>query len=111
MRNPRAANLYDSLRIEVGRTGAIASPTPQNERPVQRNSFYAAMESSGVGQAWTTSRSSRTFSAGTLSPQGWMSKQPAGFEDIATDAGKHMNARAALPNRGIQPHSPLMRRR
>lgn len=100
--------LYDQLRIEVMRNGAQKSPSPQSELPILAELRGSLMESSGVGQAWTTARSSRTYTGGGITPQEY-TQQPAGVNTDTglSDAGVAMNARAALPNRG---HSPLARR-
>ena len=103
MRNPRAGTIYDALRIPVSQNGALQSPTPQSERPIAAQSFYAGEDSSGIGQASTTARHSRTYTGADFMPQGYLMRQPAGFEDVALDAGAQMNARAAHPSRGLSP--------
>lgn len=100
--------VFDGLREQVGRNGAIKTPSPQSERPVIDASVHAQMDLSAIGAAWTTARSSRTFTGGGLTPQQYVKAQPANVEDTLTDAGVAMNARATLPNRGI---TPLQRRR
>jgi hypothetical protein len=102
--------LYDQLRIEVMRNGAIKSPTPQSERPILAELEGSLMTTDGIGQAWTTSRSSRTYQGGGITPQTY-SQQAAGVNTDAglSDAGVAMNARATLPNRGTGT-SPMARR-
>lgn len=103
-------NLFDGLRIETMRNGAIQSHSMQSERPIMDQSFHAAMDPGGIGAAWTTSRSSRTYTGGAVTAQQYIKAQPANVDDILTDSGMVMNARAALPNRGVTPNSPLLRR-
>lgn len=102
--------VFDGLRIETMRNGAIKSQALQSERPIMDQSVHAAMDPGGIGAAWTTSRSSRTYTGGGITPQQYIRSQPANVDDILTDSGTVMNARAALPNRGVTPNSPLMRR-
>lgn len=102
--------IYDGLREQISRNGAWKQPAPWDERPAADSSVHAQMDTSGIGQAWTTARSSRTYAGGGITPQRYTTAQPANVEDILTDAGQVMNTRPALPNRGITPRSPLMRR-
>ena len=74
------------------------------------SAIEAPMDTSGIGQAATTARSSRTYTGGGLTPQVY-TRPPMNTEDQLTDAGKAMNARAANPSRGVTPNSPLLRRR
>lgn len=112
----RGGTIFDSLRIEAMHDGAWKSPAPWSEVEVQRMSGEGAalgtMDTSGIGQAWTTSRSSRTYAGGLLTPMLFF-KTPGGpnTEEALQDAGRAINARAAYPGRGVEPASPLMRRR
>lgn len=112
------STIYDALRIETAHDGAWKSPSMQDERAPAGNSFYAAMDSSGIGQADTSSDTAgRTYFGGFLpSPQRFA--VPASFNS-PQDVNKAPveNARAALPGRGVQPlrrtntrRSPLARR-
>jgi hypothetical protein len=110
MRHPRTSTIYDQLRIETSHNGAIKSISPQSEKPIAANSFAAAMESSGVGQASTGGRAHGTYSGGGLTPQIY-TRPPMNVDDQLHDAGKAMIARSSNPSRGITPNSPLLRRR
>jgi hypothetical protein len=101
VRSPRAGTIYDALRMPVGWNGAIKSPSPQSERPIAASSLFAGMDTSALGQVDTTARHSRTYTGGELQPQGDLMRPPADFQDISTDAGVAMNARAANPSRGL----------
>ena len=110
MRRAQQRTIYDELRIDVGRDGAIKSPSPQSEKPIIASSVYAGMDTSGIGQADTTSRDTDTYTGGAVTPFDYMTP-PAGVEDRLADAGKINNTRQANPSRGITPSSsPLMRR-
>lgn len=109
MRRAAQSTIYDSLREEVSRNGAIKSPNPQSERPIIASAFDAAMDTSAIGQAATGGRSSRTYTGGGITPQTY-TRPPMNTEDQLRDTGMIMNARAANPSRGITPRSPLMRR-
>jgi hypothetical protein len=111
----RRGTIFDNLRQQAGHNGAWKSPSPQGERPTIGNSMYAAMDSSGLGQAATGSRASRTYSGGGVTAQTFGPGNVAAGPntDISLlDVGVAMNARAAYPGRGLapQPSTPLARR-
>jgi hypothetical protein len=111
----RGGTLYDGLRQAASHNGAWKTFGPQQdqEQPVMESSAHSQMDVGGIGAAWTTSRSSRTYTGGRITPQVYTTPRaaPANVADIQADAGMIMNARAALPNRGVTPRSPLMRGR
>lgn len=102
------AAYYDTLRQEVMRNGAIQSPTPQSEVPSLSGMLHSLMESSGIGQAWTTSRGSRTYTGGAVTPQTYVRASGGpGTEEQLINVPMQVNARASYPGRGM---SPLRRR-
>jgi hypothetical protein len=109
--------IYDTLRVEAMRNGAWKSPHPLGPRleaVVQRlngDGVLGTMDQSGIGQGWTTSRSSRTYAGGGLTPMAfWPTPAGPNSEIALQNAPVAVNARAAYPGRGMEPLSPLMRR-
>lgn len=109
----RGGTIFDNLRIETMRDGATKSPAMQDELEVWHSQGgLGTMDSSGIGQAWTTSRSSRTYAGGGLQPMIFFPTPGGPNNEIALEtAAVQMNARSAYPGRGLEPTSPLMRRR
>jgi hypothetical protein len=105
----RTRTIFDGLREQLSRNGAWKTASMQSEHPVIASTTEGMMDSSGIGQAWTTSRSSRIYAGGGITPQLY-TRPPMNVDDQITDAGKAINARAAYPGRGITPRSPLVRR-
>lgn len=109
--------IYDTLRIEAWRNGAWKSPHPLGpnvEAVVQQlngDGVLGTMDQSGIGAAWTTSRSSRVYEGGGLTPMlFWPTPAGPNSEIALQNAPVAVNARAAYPSRGMQPQSPLMTR-
>lgn len=109
----RGGTIFDNLRIEAMRDGAHKSPAKQSELEVWHSQGgLGTMDTSGIGQAWTTSRSSRTYTGGGLAPMTFFPTPGGPNNEIALEtAAAQINARNSYPGRGIEPSTPLMRRR
>jgi len=92
------------------RDGAFKSPGPWGPaaeilgQAINGPGAMGTMDQSGIGTAWTTSRSSRVYEGGGLTIQTfWPTPAGPNNEIALQNAPVAVNARAANPSRGISP--------